>query len=1185
MSFLLTLVKLLKKPRVLVVTLLGLLLLLLFALGAKLGINVFWRLIIGGALLVLGLFFAWLAGRIEQRRQADQIEQSLVLEASGGGADDKTRRRLAREEMAAAIARLKASRLADGRSGRDALSVLPWYLVLGAPASGKSAMIANSGLPFPTAMGTNGSLSTEGSNCNWWFSNQAVLLEADGRFAVDPGRTADADWDLFLSLLRKQQREPAVNGIVVTVSADDLVTRDEVWLRERAELLRRRLDRIAGSLDLLCPVYLVVTRCDLVNGFQEFFGDLRGSARDQVWGATFSTNLMTGAAPGELFQQEFDLLTRGLDRRRLFRLVRTENERATQQQAFLFPLEFYKLRDKLRGFSEALFAPSSYTHQPPWRGFYFTSVGGGTVRPAETVLADVSQVIGLPGFSGYAPPPVAQAAPEPRFLKTLFLNVLVPDQGLARLTAQALRRRHSWRLVLRGLAVLLLPLFLTWTAVSLVRNLQLGQQCAALADSARGVAPAGEQPRDVSAALARLEPLRAQLAQIDAWDRRRPVSLDLGLYRGDRLGAGLRQIYFDRLRTALLRPSRDRLEIQLMGEYPDSPAAFNSYFDRYQVYRMLIEPDWGRPELITATLRALWHDPAGDPETTTRQLQLVDAHVAYAWRHLPDLRDAASNLPRANATLVGRAESNIREYWAVDLYYDNLIADINQEGRPFSVASEAEFSGVFKGAEDADLAALNVPFAFTRSGWREQAMRRIQGSEQELKDNWLLQEAFRDRTMDIRSELLGKYLTEHRQRWVAFLSTVDVASPLRPAEVHATLQRLAPRNSRLFRFLERVRDTMDLTGETKGLVAGDAAALEQAMADFRSWREFFRQQGAGDQAFEPAAEYAKLLGDLVGFLQELIKDGDSLVLVKAAEASRAVFQSEGRSDQTALGKVSVRIPNLVVKGGASACEQALAVFLRRSVQLTWNACLRATEEQLDSLWRDTVAREYTSRLAGYPLNPDARFDVSVGDFATFFRPGGTLDDFVTRHLGVYLSGDSRPRTVLDGSLRLQAQVSVALRKAAALRAVLFAGNATSPHFTFRLKPLQYAYSRSSGPTITHTVLRLGSETLEYELGQAPVRSFEWSGERPLRHASLRLVPEGVVQGHRIEDSDWALFRLLDLAETVPDVTELRFQVNWFLKDAQQQRLVKVPYELTATTANNPFKSGFFKFDCPRTLLR
>ncbi|MBD3220185.1 type VI secretion system membrane subunit TssM [bacterium] len=1181
MGIILTLLKQLKNPRALVVIVLSLLLATLFALGGRLGLGLVGRMIVGLVLVLISGGVIWLMGRMEKRKQAERIEQSLVLEAAGGP-DDKSRKKASRDDMAAAIARLKGSRLADGRSGRDALSVLPWYLVVGAPGSGKSAAITSSGLPFPSEHGDAASACSEGRDCCWWFSNQAVVLEADGRFASDGGQAVDRDWDVFLELLSKQQRRPALNGVVVTVAADELAGLDEAQLKQRAAIVRRRVDRIAERLDLLCPVYLMITRCDRLNGFPEFFGDISGKARDQVWGATFSANLMTSPVPGDVFVQEFDLLARALERRRLPRLIRTEREQAVQQQAFLFPLEFYRLRDKLRTFGDTLFAPSQYTHQPHWRGFYFTSAGGEAAPATETVLTDVSQVIGLPGLGPVAPPPTAPVGDRrPLFLRTLFLNVLVPDQDLVRPTARAVRRRQSWRLVVRGIAAVLLPVLLTLSVISLVRNQGLAQRSEQLATDVRGLVPAGEQPRDITAALAELEPMREFLVKLDGWQDRRPITVDMGLYRGERLAAGLRGVYYDRLREVLLRPGRDRLERGLLGEYPGDRDEFNRFFARYQAYRMLVEPDQGDPDLVTGELQGAWHDPSATTETTARQLQLIDDHVHFAWRHPADLREACADLPRARENLVQRAEGYIRQFWASDLYYDTMVAEINRSGRPFSTAIEPAFSGVFTGADGADEDDLRVPFAFTRTGWSEYVLPRILGSEAELRDNWLLQEAFRDRTLDIRNELLARYLADHHDRWTTFLGSVDLVPPARLAETHSRLRGLAPRTSALFRFLERARDTMDLSGDTEGLPEDGREELARASADFKAWREFFRVQGEGEEAREPAAVYADLIDQLVEFLSELIAEGDAEA--NAAGAARQVFEKDGRGG-TAVEDVSRQIRALVVEGGATSCDRALETFLRRPVALVWEACLLATERHLDARWREEIASYFSDKLNRYPLNPESGQDCSSSDFAQFFRPQGMLERFVAENLEVFLAPDRRPREVLDRRLGLTDAAVASLRKAAELRRVLFAQGVPVPEARFKLRPLQASYSRGRGPTITGTRLRVGEQSLFYDMGAPRTVEFVWSGDQYGQRASLTLQPDGLLPELRIEASDWALFRLLDFAEPVK-LGETRYEYTFFLDDPGGRFRVKVPYELTTTSADNPFQRRFFDFDCPNSLFR
>lgn len=1179
MGIIMTLLGMLKNPRVLVSALVPTLILLVFLFGHHLGLGLWARIAIGVAIAALGGVFGWLSARRQKRKQAESIEQSLVLEAAAAP-DARARERESRDDMATAIGRLKSSRLADGRSGRDALSILPWYLVLGAPGSGKSAAITSSGLPFPGEGRDAASVCSEGRDCCWWFSNQAVLLEASGRFAA---RQAESEWETFVQLLAKQQRRPALNGVVVVLAADELVARDEVWLREHASLLRRRLDALTASLDWLCPVSLVITRCDRINGFPEFFGDLEGKARDQVWGATFSANLMTSPVPGDVFVQEFDRLARALERRRLRRLIRSEQAREVQQQAFLFPLEFQRLRDKLRVFGETLFGPSAYGHQPGWRGFYFTSAGGETGPVAETVLTDASQVMGLPGFAPLAPPPSASpdSSRRPLFLRTFFLNVLVPDQDLARPTERALRRQRAWRLVLRGAAVLALPVFLALATVSLVRNLDLAGRSGDLADDVRGLVAASTRPRDVAAALGRLEPLREQLGQFDAWGARPPLTLDVGLYRGDRLDDSLRRIYFDRLQHVLLRPGRDALERELLGEYPSNREQFNRFFALYQAYRMLIEPDQGDPGLVARELQAVWREAANEGETTARQLALIDGHVDFAWRHPVDLRQACADLPNASTTVIERAERYITDFWEADLYYENMIEAASREGRPFGIAVEPAFSGVFTGAEGAEADAAVVPFAYTRTGWREHVLPRILGSEEELRENWLLREVFRERTADIRNELITRYLADHHREWTTFLANVDLMPPARLEETLNRMRGLAPRTSALHRFLERARDTMDLGDTTDGLPEAGRAAVRRATDDFHAWREFFRRQGEGDDAREPAGVYAGLLDELVAFLDHLTAEGDPQA--NAAAASAQVFAEDGRGSTT-LESVSAQIAGLVVGGGATSCDRALEAFLRRPVMLTWEACLRATERHLDARWRDDVAREYQARLDRYPLNPASGQDGSVSDFAAFFGPQGTLDLFVVENLAVFLKSNRQPREVLGRGLRLGEPAVAALRDADHLRRVLFPDGANVPRVRFRLRPLQASYARGSGPTITGTRFRVGDMSLFYDMGAPRTVDFLWSGEEYGLEASLTLQPAGQLPELRVGPSDWALFRLLDGAESVK-LAETRFEFTFFLEDAQGRFEVKVPYEITTTSADNAFQRGFFAYALPPRLFR
>jgi type VI secretion system protein ImpL len=78
-----------------------------------------------------------------------------------------------RERFEDAIATLKQK-----RRGGHTLYELPWYVIIGAPGSGKTTALVNSGLHFPLEQRSGkGALRGVGGtrNCDWWFTDEAVL--------------------------------------------------------------------------------------------------------------------------------------------------------------------------------------------------------------------------------------------------------------------------------------------------------------------------------------------------------------------------------------------------------------------------------------------------------------------------------------------------------------------------------------------------------------------------------------------------------------------------------------------------------------------------------------------------------------------------------------------------------------------------------------------------------------------------------------------------------------------------------------------------------------------------------------------------------------------------------------------------------------------------------------------------
>ena len=109
------------------------------------------------------------------------------------------------------------------------VSLLPWYVIIGPPGSGKTTALVNSGLHFPLAaqLGAGAVRGVGGTrNCDWWFTDQAVLLDTAGRYTTqDSNSTVDkAAWLGFLDLLKKQRSRRPIDGAFIAISLSARMT-------------------------------------------------------------------------------------------------------------------------------------------------------------------------------------------------------------------------------------------------------------------------------------------------------------------------------------------------------------------------------------------------------------------------------------------------------------------------------------------------------------------------------------------------------------------------------------------------------------------------------------------------------------------------------------------------------------------------------------------------------------------------------------------------------------------------------------------------------------------------------------------------------------------------------------------------------------------------------------------------
>ncbi|MEM8662547.1 MAG: type VI secretion system membrane subunit TssM, partial [Pseudomonadota bacterium] len=460
---------------------------------------------------------------------------------------------------------------------------LPWYLVVGAPGAGKTTVLRNSGLKFPigdamVAEPVEGIGGTR--NCNWWFAEEAILIDTAGRYTTqgDFKGTDKAGWLGFLDLLRKHRRAQPVNGVIVTISVGDILTQPPDERLKEMRAVRQRLAETEEKLKARIPVYVLVTKIDLLPGFSEFFDSLTRSDREQVWGMTFElakkAEPSDGALP-EIFGQEFDLLLERANKLLLQRLQQ-EPDLAARGLVFRFPAEMASLKESLAEVVAELTASSKLVDPPLLRGVYFTSGIQESARARSPARARAART-GLGRAVG------ALSVHRSFFLTKLFSGVLFEEAALVTRDKRLTRgRRILRRVTVATVAALMVGATTVW-GIAYKQNIDaLDAARAATEDYERlagGIPVTDVADADFLRVLPALDALAGAREAID----RGVVTASLGFGTGS-LVARQHDAAYRRALNALLLP---RLLVYAQRVMADPAAPPDRLFDALKLYAML----------------------------------------------------------------------------------------------------------------------------------------------------------------------------------------------------------------------------------------------------------------------------------------------------------------------------------------------------------------------------------------------------------------------------------------------------------------------------------------------------------------------------------------------------------------------------------------------------------------------
>ncbi|MFK3815013.1 type VI secretion protein IcmF/TssM N-terminal domain-containing protein [Pseudomonas sp. NPDC089407] len=478
-----------------------------------------------------------------------QIEVDRSWNATGEFRDQQ----VLRERLKHAIAMLRTDRSAGG-GGKAALSDLPWYLVVGMSAAGKTSLLTHSGLSASIATANDSESGTQ--HCDWYFSPDAVMIDTAGRYLRDD--QSAGEFSAFLRMLRKQRGKAAINGLVLVVSLPELLAANNEERNALAAQLVARVDEYAECLDANPPVYLMLSKTDQLPGFSQAFDGLDLHDRQQPLGMTFGLSEIRNNGLHAVLQARLKSLQGHIRQHVDAQMIALGA--AADSTLLNFPQYFAALGGVLEQFLEHFTRGHRGGAPLLLRGLYFTSAlqtGQHLGQVYEDAIADE---FGLKAaYDDVAQNDGKAVGSRSYFITDTFRRVIFPDRDLT-LYQSRLGRQASFSPLLLSLAAATGVLFIGWQMLSFANNRQW-------LESLRGQLTQIEQAEDREQLLAAgkgLEVLRGQMATVEAHRQQGvPLQLSAGLYHGEAIHQVSRTAYLAQLRSQALEPIARSLQVQM----------------------------------------------------------------------------------------------------------------------------------------------------------------------------------------------------------------------------------------------------------------------------------------------------------------------------------------------------------------------------------------------------------------------------------------------------------------------------------------------------------------------------------------------------------------------------------------------------------------------------------------------
>ncbi|ENZ5643699.1 type VI secretion system membrane subunit TssM [Escherichia coli] len=1043
-------------------------------------------------------------------------------------------------------------RLQRHLDNRRFLWQLPWYMVIGPAGSGKTTLLRE-GFPSDIIYAPEGARGAEQRlYLTPHVGKQAVIFDIDGTLCAP----ADADilhrrlWEHALGWLKEKRARQPLNGIILTLDLPDLLTADKRRREHLLQTLRSRLQDIRQHLHCQLPVYVVLTRLDLLQGFAALFQSLNRQDRDAILGVTFTRR----AHENDDWRTELNAFWQTwVDRMNLALPDLMVAQTHTRASLFSFSRQMQGSREPLVSLLEGLLDGENMNVM--LRGVYLTSsLQRGQMDDIFTQSAARQYRLGNNPLASW---PLVDTAPY--FTRSLFPQALLAEPNLATESRAWLirsRRRLTVFSATGGVAALLL---ITGWHHYYNGNYQSGITVLKQAKAFMDVPPPQGEDDFGNLQLPLLNPVRdATLAYGDWGDRSRLA--DMGLYQGRRIGPYVEQTYLQLLEQRYL-PSLFNGLVKAMNA---APPESEEKLAVLRVMRMLEDKSGRNNEVVKQYMAKRWSEKFHGQRDIQAQLM---SHLDYALAHTDwhaerqaGDGDAISRWTPYDKPVVS-AQKELSKLPVYQRVYQSLKtralgvlpADLNLRDQVGPT-----FDQVFTSADDNKLV---VPQFITRYGLQSYFVKqRDELVELTAMDSWVLNLTRNVKYSDadraeIQHQLTEQYISDYTATWRAGMDNLNIRNFESIGQLTGALEQVISGDQPLQRALTVLRDNTQ-----PGVFSEKLSAKEREEALAEPDYQLLTRLG---HEFAPENSTLAVQKDKESTMQAVYQQLTELHRYLLA------IQNAPVPGKSALKAVQLRLdqnssdPIFATRQMAKTLPAPLNRWVGRLADQAWHVVMVEAVHYMEVDWRDSVVKPFNEQLANnYPFNPRSAQDASLDAFERFFKPDGILDTFYQQNLKLFIDNDLSLEDG-DNNVIIREDIIAQLETAQKIRDIFFSKqNGLGTSFAVETVSLSGNKRRS--------VLNLDGQLVDYSQGRNYTAHLVWPNNmREGNESKLTLIGTSGNAPRSISFSGpWAQFRLFGAGQ-LTGVQDGNFTVRFSVDGGA------MTYRVHTDTEDNPFSGGLF----------